>query len=210
MSDSESFGDNDFSASSEDWNPDSKDEDSEDEVFEEIEVEKSTNTRNAKKQTVRTKNIPKSRVSNKKIKSKSLDSDSDSSVDDYLVDPKELNFESEFFKNSNEQKIPSFDDIEKSILSDTNLQENLSHESDTDLQDEKLQKLNFKNIHDFTKNLESVKNSIKNYHAEKPGDSNMDIGELLALGETGKSGQSQIFHSDSDDDDEEEDGCKYL
>lgn len=222
MSFTESSAGEDFSsASSDDWNPDENYEDSEEGIF-----EKSLRNRNRRQQPAGTdkakvfqKTITRtSSVKELKDKPKSNDdSDSDSSVDDYLVDPKQLNFTSEFFKTENEKNIPSFEDIEQSILGNANNTcGNVSEESeaeivaDVDNKTDKQQKLNFKNVHDFTKNLESVKMSIQNYTSEKNcEEKHMNIDELLALGESSKS-KSELLDTDSEDFDDDDDGKRII
>lgn len=142
-------------------------------------------------------------------KNQASESESESSGDDYLVDPNNLDLGSSFFaeqksQNSSEQRAPVFDCNAGLHLTD-------SGESDADLEDENkdkveshssearssvVQKINkssseqihdFRELHDFTKRMETAKHQLQNFKsANFPGtssDEKIDVTKLLSLGE---------------------------
>jgi xeroderma pigmentosum group C-complementing protein len=125
-------------------------------------------------------------------------SDSESSGDDYMVDPNNLDLNSDFFKPQTEQieveKPPNFDCNVGVALSDSE-SESEEHNADNKKSEHQkstnqLQSINaassskvdFRKMHAFAKQLEHDKEQLLNYKSNTSQE-NVNILDLLAMGE---------------------------
>lgn len=151
-----------------------------------------------------------SQFKGKKSISSSQDSqDSDSSGDDYLVKPHEIDLKSNFFDVKSTEKTdepPNFDCNAGMQLTDSEIEDEdfiePKKEPDVKNDDEELEdtdkknsmiskinqesssRVNFNQLHQYTKDLERAKEQLKNMKSDTfKDDSNIDVSKLLAMGE---------------------------
>lgn len=139
------------------------------------------------------------------------DSSSDSSIDNYLVNPEELDIESSFFNIKDKTgKIPSVSPVP---VFDCNAGMGNISDSASDDDKEEYKKnekaFDFKNLLEYAKSLERVKESVAKHNAEElskkssaaPNIDTLDVYAVLALGEK----QHNRSHNDGEDEDDEDD-----
>lgn len=151
-------------------------------------------------------------TANKKSRAvSSNESESESSGDDHLVDPNNLDFGSSFFNQTkspdSSEKPPVFDcnaglNLTDSEGSGDEQQDAAKNDDENDKKESKgsesvIKKINkasseqihdFRELHDFTKRIETAKNQLKNFKSDRfPGTQEQtDVTKLLALGEGSK------------------------
>ncbi|KAF5280873.1 hypothetical protein FQR65_LT03022 [Abscondita terminalis] len=175
---------------------------------------------------------PKPPPNKKKLKVKEDDSSSDSDIESYLQPAHKIDLNSSFFQTDKADERKSFDSIENDIFAGTNRLSDSESEVENEQPKETVQvaknevtsemppqtsKLNFEQLHNYTKKMEEAKKMVQKYEAKKkkkeinkkPADD--DITNLLSLGEMKvdepegfrKSVHSSDFESCSDSDKED-------
>ncbi|KAK4884025.1 hypothetical protein RN001_000296 [Aquatica leii] len=174
--------------------------------------------------------LPKPTTAKKKHKEKQDDSSSESDIENYLQPADQIDLTSSFFQVGKSDAIKSFDDIENDIFADTNRLSDSESESDKEICVESKKedsatkvvphssKLNFEQLHNYTKQIEEAKQMVQKYEARKKETQKLqndsmddDITNLLSLGEMKvnepegfrKSIHSSDFESCSDSDKED-------
>ncbi|KAM7345691.1 DNA repair protein complementing XP-C cells homolog [Cochliomyia hominivorax] len=137
-------------------------------------------------------------------------SSSDSSIENYLVNPEDLDIQSSFFNVEAKIKRPSISPVP---VFDCNAGlGNLSDSASENEQDEtrKVEKaFDFNNLLEYAKSLERVKESVAKHNAEEANKKStattnidtLDVYAVLALGEK----QHNRSHNDGEDEDDEDD-----
>lgn len=153
----------------------------------------------------------------KSIKNKANDDDSgsssDSSIDNYLVNPEDLDIRSSFFnveakpaKRPSVSPVPVFD-CNAGLGNLTDSASDGEQEEGEAKKDEK--PFDFNNLLEYAKSLERVKESVAKHNAEEankkssatPNIDTLDVYAVLALGEK----QQNRSHNDGEDEDDEDD-----
>ncbi|EFA05994.1 DNA repair protein complementing XP-C cells homolog [Tribolium castaneum] len=124
----------------------------------------------------------------KKAKPASDESSSESDIENYLQPVDKLDLDSPFFTVQKDN--PSFEKLENEILDGVEtktLSDSESNEDSTPLEaatQPSTSKLNFSQLHNYTKKLEEAKRHIEEYNAKKQAKENeLNIENLLAAGE---------------------------
>lgn len=135
---------------------------------------------------------PLSKISDKqpkKPKPSTEDSSSESDIENYLQPADKIDLDSPFFNLQKEP--PSFEKIENEILEGVNPKTLIDSDSDEETplaateDTPSTSKLNFSQLHDYTKKLEEAKRHIEEYNARKQAEAKeLNIENLLAAGET--------------------------
>ncbi|KAF2894976.1 hypothetical protein ILUMI_11209 [Ignelater luminosus] len=138
------------------------------------------------------------------------DSSSESDIENYLQPADQIDLNSSFFQTGKSKEINSFEAIESNIFSGVNrLSESESEPEQDEVFCEKKEtknkepkpttsKINFQQLHEYTQKIEEAKKFVEKYEAQKKIKQNkqkhiankksdeeeLDISELLALGET--------------------------
>lgn len=202
--------DGDFSASEDDWIPNNKDRpdtSSDEDDFEESPTKRSTSKilsrKNISQRGKPAKAIAESPRLKEKFKPTGMakaiakrlnlveSGDSDSSCDDYLVNPNEIDLNSDFFAagtskqhgSANFKEEPPKFDCNIGVLSDSDDDEN-DNINEEPCTSSKL--LDFQGHQSFNKNLENVKEMLNNFKSSQFGreEHDVDITKLLAIGES--------------------------
>uniref|UniRef100_A0A6P7FG93 DNA repair protein complementing XP-C cells homolog n=1 Tax=Diabrotica virgifera virgifera TaxID=50390 RepID=A0A6P7FG93_DIAVI len=123
-------------------------------------------------------------------------SSSESDIENYLQPIDKLDLSSEFFNLKKDSNNDEFSKIEKSIFEKVGTSRLSDSESDLDdvqastsqistQGTTESQQLNFKQLEDFTKNIEEAKLIVEKYNAKKKiEEKNVDISNILASGES--------------------------
>lgn len=159
----------------------------------------------------RIKNIKRKRTARKNTED---DDDSDSSVENYLLNPNEIDLGSEFF-NPNKvvaSNVPQFDCNVGLNLTDDSEEEVFEAVPSTS-QDAVV--VDFNAHENFNKNLENAKEQLRNFKSTNFGHDNsvVDVKQLLEIGEPSlvakkslKSKRKDVVSSDESDFEEVEEG----
>jgi hypothetical protein len=123
------------------------------------------------------------------------DSSSESDIENYLQPADKLDLNSSFF-NPQKDEPPAFDKIESDILAGVVTTLTDSESDDETVAPEVVQnssgsKLNFGQLHEYTRKMEEARKHVEEYNARKKAkESEVDVGNLLAAGE-GVSGEKR-------------------
>lgn len=170
--------------------------------------------------------IVKQPKSEETSRNKDDNSSSESDIESYLKPAHKLDLNSSFFNLEKEERVDSIEEIENKILSgiqrlsdsdsEENIDENDINESQKLLEEpctsKAVPKLNFQQLHEFTKKIEEAKKHVEMYEAKKKNEENhLNVNDLLSLGETNSQLTREDLHSsdfescsDSEKDDWEE------
>lgn len=140
------------------------------------------------------------------------DDDSDSSVENYLVNPNELDLASDFFNPDKAvaSNVPNFDCNVGVSLSDSDEEETFEAVPSTSAAAAKF--MDFDSHHSFQRNLENAKEQLRNFKSKDFGQDNcdVDVNKLLAIGEPSlvakkstKSKRKEVMSSSDESDFEE-------
>ncbi|XP_013104494.2 DNA repair protein complementing XP-C cells homolog isoform X1 [Stomoxys calcitrans] len=177
------------------------------------------NSPSASTSRTKSKNAKAPNESNTKDRSEDDGSSSDGSIDNYLVDPEELDIQSSFFNVSSKttadkpsvSPVPDFDcNAGLGNLSDSASDEDENNVSVNFIKKDETKAFDFRNILENVNSLERVKESLAKQAAEDASKKKsrtasnkldtMDVYSLLALGE-----KQHRSHNDGEDEDDEED-----